>query len=92
MDGAFDMLHYGHMNAFRQGRALGTYLVVGVNSDGARHSCGARAPGSPLTPLCLLLLPASIKECKGTAPVVRPGVLPAPARRVEPDEARDARR
>ena len=40
------MLHYGHMNAFRQGRAYGTYLVVGVNSD------------------------ASIKECKGTAPVM----------------------
>jgi len=46
MDGAFDMFHYGHMNAFRQGRALGTYLVVGVNDD------------------------ASIKQCKGTAPVL----------------------
>jgi ethanolamine-phosphate cytidylyltransferase len=23
MDGAFDMMHYGHMNAFRQGKALG---------------------------------------------------------------------
>ena len=23
MDGAFDMMHFGHMNAFRQGRALG---------------------------------------------------------------------
>ena len=33
MDGAFDMMHYGHMNAFRQGAALGTYLIVGVNSD-----------------------------------------------------------
>lgn len=33
MDGAFDMMHYGHMNAFRQGKALGTYLIVGVNSD-----------------------------------------------------------
>ncbi|KAH9257286.1 hypothetical protein BASA81_004443 [Batrachochytrium salamandrivorans] len=46
MDGAFDMFHYGHMNAFRQGRSLGTYLIVGVNDD------------------------ASIKECKGTAPVM----------------------
>lgn len=33
MDGAFDMMHYGHMNAFRQGAALGTFLIVGVNSD-----------------------------------------------------------
>lgn len=31
MDGAFDMMHFCHMNAFRQGRALGTTLVVGVN-------------------------------------------------------------
>jgi ethanolamine-phosphate cytidylyltransferase len=31
MDGAFDVMHYGHMNAFRQGRSLGTYLIVGVN-------------------------------------------------------------
>lgn len=23
MDGAFDMMHFGHMNAFRQGKALG---------------------------------------------------------------------
>lgn len=33
MDGAFDLTHYGHMNAFRLGRSLGSYLVVGVNSD-----------------------------------------------------------
>ena len=33
MDGCFDMMHYGHMNAFRQGKSLGTYLVVGINSD-----------------------------------------------------------
>lgn len=32
VDGAFDMMHYGHMNAFRQARALGTYLIAGVNS------------------------------------------------------------
>lgn len=39
MDGAFDMMHYGHMNAFRQGRALGTYLIVGVNSDETITAC-----------------------------------------------------
>jgi len=33
VDGVFDLTHYGHMNAFRQARALGHYLVVGVNSD-----------------------------------------------------------
>ena len=44
MDGAFDMFHYGHMNAFRQGKALGTYLVVGVNCDKTITEC----KGKPL--------------------------------------------
>jgi bifunctional ADP-heptose synthase (sugar kinase/adenylyltransferase) len=28
LDGAFDMMHYGHMNAFRQGRSLGSDIYV----------------------------------------------------------------
>eukprot|EP01116_Phalansterium_solitarium_P012082 TRINITY_DN2805_c0_g1_i1.p1 TRINITY_DN2805_c0_g1~~TRINITY_DN2805_c0_g1_i1.p1 ORF type:complete len:391 (+),score=126.48 TRINITY_DN2805_c0_g1_i1:103-1275(+) len=32
-DGCFDMMHYGHANALRQSRELGTFLVVGVHSD-----------------------------------------------------------
>ncbi len=39
MDGAFDMMHYGHMNAFRKGRAMGTKLIVGVNSDDTITTC-----------------------------------------------------
>lgn len=39
MDGAFDMMHYGHVNAFRKGRALGTHLVVGVNDDASITKC-----------------------------------------------------
>ena len=39
MDGAFDVMHYGHMNAFRLGRSLGTYLIVGVNSDESITTC-----------------------------------------------------
>lgn len=39
MDGAFDVMHYGHMNAFRLGRSLGTYLIVGVNSDESIKKC-----------------------------------------------------
>mmetsp|Transcript_28184 Transcript_28184/g.77442 ORF Transcript_28184/g.77442 Transcript_28184/m.77442 type:complete len:473 (-) Transcript_28184:31-1449(-) len=41
MDGAFDLMHYGHMNAFRLGRSLGTHLVVGVNSDESITECKA---------------------------------------------------
>jgi len=43
MDGAFDMMHYGHMNAFRLARSLGTQLIVGVNSDETITKC-KRAP------------------------------------------------
>lgn len=45
MDGAFDMMHYGHMNAFRLGRSLGTHLIVGVNSDETITAC----KGEPIT-------------------------------------------
>lgn len=44
MDGAFDLLHFGHMNAFRLARSLGTQLVVGVNSDESITQC----KGAPL--------------------------------------------
>ena len=37
-------MHYGHMNAFRLGRSLGTHLVVGVNSDESITAC----KGKPL--------------------------------------------
>jgi|TARA_B110000967_G_C18726382_1_gene480326 ethanolamine-phosphate cytidylyltransferase len=39
MDGAFDLMHFGHMNAFRLGRSLGTKLVVGINSDESITKC-----------------------------------------------------
>ncbi len=32
-NGAFDILHIGHVRALQQSRALGDVLVVGVNSD-----------------------------------------------------------
>merc|ERR1711957_420612 len=44
MDGAFDLMHYGHMNAFRLARSLGTELIVGVNSDETITKC----KGAPL--------------------------------------------
>eukprot|EP00466_Bigelowiella_natans_P009124 jgi/Bigna1/73090/fgenesh1_pg.22_\ len=39
MDGVFDLMHYGHVNAFRLGRSLGHELVVGVNSSKTIMKC-----------------------------------------------------
>ena len=33
IDGCFDLTHAGHFNAWRQGKAFGTTLVVGINPD-----------------------------------------------------------
>lgn len=33
VDGCFDMVHFGHANALRQAKKLGTKLIVGVHSD-----------------------------------------------------------
>eukprot|EP00002_Diphylleia_rotans_P024288 TRINITY_DN4789_c0_g1_i4.p1 TRINITY_DN4789_c0_g1~~TRINITY_DN4789_c0_g1_i4.p1 ORF type:complete len:446 (+),score=88.68 TRINITY_DN4789_c0_g1_i4:49-1386(+) len=33
LDGCFDLMHFGHANAFRQARSMGDLLVVGLNGD-----------------------------------------------------------
>lgn len=33
LDGCFDLCHYGHFNAMRQAKALGSHLTVGIVSD-----------------------------------------------------------
>jgi ethanolamine-phosphate cytidylyltransferase len=33
LDGCFDLAHYGHFNAMRQARSLGSHLTVGIVSD-----------------------------------------------------------
>jgi ethanolamine-phosphate cytidylyltransferase len=33
IDGAFDLFHYGHVEALRQAKALGDFLVVGIYEE-----------------------------------------------------------
>mmetsp|Transcript_9417 Transcript_9417/g.15374 ORF Transcript_9417/g.15374 Transcript_9417/m.15374 type:complete len:495 (+) Transcript_9417:110-1594(+) len=66
MDGAFDMMHYGHMNAFRQGRSLGTYLVVGINSDESIQECKGTAPVMNDEERC-----AAVAGCKWVDEIVK---------------------
>jgi ethanolamine-phosphate cytidylyltransferase len=44
MEGAFDGLHFGHVNAFRQARAHGDYLIVGINSSVSIRACKGTPP------------------------------------------------
>lgn len=44
MDGAFDGLHFGHVNAFRQARQHGDYLIVGINSSSSIKECKGTEP------------------------------------------------
>src|ERR1700712_1382498 len=45
-NGCFDLLHSGHVRSFRDAKALGDILIVGINSDES-----VRAIKGPLRPL-----------------------------------------
>lgn len=45
-NGAFDLLHPGHVASLRQARALGDLLIVGVNSD--RSVKAYKGPNRPI--------------------------------------------
>ena len=47
-NGVFDLLHAGHVRYLQRARALGTALVVGLNSD--RSVRGNKGPRRPITP------------------------------------------
>jgi rfaE bifunctional protein nucleotidyltransferase chain/domain len=47
-NGAFDLLHVGHVRSLREARSLGDHLVVAINSD---HSVRkAKGPDRPMFP------------------------------------------
>ena len=48
-NGVFDVLHRGHVTYLAQARALGTALLVGLNSDASARGL-AKGPGRPLNP------------------------------------------
>lgn len=47
-NGAFDLLHIGHVRYLQAARELGDILVVGVNSDTSVR--GYKGPGRPVVP------------------------------------------
>jgi rfaE bifunctional protein nucleotidyltransferase chain/domain len=49
-NGVFDLLHRGHVTYLAQARALGSALVVALNSDASARRLG-KGEGRPLNPL-----------------------------------------
>lgn len=47
-NGHFDLLHYGHVRYLQEARALGDFLIVGVNSDASTRAL--KGPGRPIVP------------------------------------------
>lgn len=45
-NGCFDLLHLGHVRYLQEARALGDFLIVGLNNDGSVRSL--KGPGRPL--------------------------------------------
>ena len=48
-NGCFDLMHAGHVRYLGQARALGTFLVVGLNSDASVRTLN-KGPQRPLVP------------------------------------------
>ncbi|MEC9488993.1 MAG: D-glycero-beta-D-manno-heptose 1-phosphate adenylyltransferase [Halanaerobium sp.] len=48
-NGCFDLLHTGHIKYLRQAKALGDYLIVGLNDDASVKSL--KGPERPIVPL-----------------------------------------
>jgi rfaE bifunctional protein nucleotidyltransferase chain/domain len=48
-NGCFDLLHVGHVRYLQSARALGDFLVLGVNDDASVRRL-EKGPGRPLTP------------------------------------------
>ncbi len=47
-NGCFDLLHPGHIDLLRRAKALGTHLIVGINSDASVRRI--KGPDRPYTP------------------------------------------
>ena len=47
-NGCFDLLHFGHLRYLQEARALGDFLILGLNSDTSTRML--KGPGRPLLP------------------------------------------
>ena len=47
-NGCFDLIHLGHVRYLQEARALGDFLIVGLNSDDG--VCLLKGPGRPFVP------------------------------------------
>ena len=50
-NGVYDILHPGHIELLEKARALGDFLVVGVNTDASARRLGKKGPRRPVNRL-----------------------------------------
>jgi len=63
-NGVFDLLHAGHVQYLREARALGTYLVVALNTDGSTKKIkGELRPLIPLDHRAEVLAAMEMVDC-----------------------------
>lgn len=64
-NGVFDLLHVGHVTLLEQARALGSVLIVGVNSDASvrRLSKGVERPLVPADDRARVVAALAIVDC-----------------------------
>ena len=63
-NGVFDLLHAGHIQYLRDARALGTYLVVALNTDeSTRRIKGEKRPLIPLMDRAEVLAAMEMVDC-----------------------------
>ena len=69
-NGAFDLLHVGHVRYLRAAKQLGGRLIVGINSDVSVRSL--KGEGRPLVPGRSLPASARVVELRDGSPACPP--------------------
>jgi rfaE bifunctional protein nucleotidyltransferase chain/domain len=81
-NGAFDLLHVGHVRSLEHARSLGDLLVVAINSD--RSVAESKGPGRPVLPALERAEIVAALQCVDLVTIFDEKTAEATIRRVRP--------